>query len=581
MKNFLLTISFMCALIISAAAQQDTLVDFETVQDPLVEPFDLGSYESAVADPEDATNHVAKVVKGWQFWGGINLFFGGNLDFTGSDDQISVDFYTDAAPANDTLTFTIQLFNRFGLGVETVQVDTFYMTSADPTNNTWKTIDFDLPDTISNNGNYNQMVIFFGWQAVVENDIVYFDNISVPGYTPYGNTDVTFNITDKFNSATNVKLYIDGTEESLTQTDNLYHTTVTLAPYNITVGESQGIYEIVYSYVANDSTINDTTSLVVGNSSGTQETQKLIIVEEPEDGTMTAADVGDTPPTIDGQIGNGEVWENADRHFFQKRDWWGSPTGLYAYFKMMYDTDSVYILTYVEDNTPFNDGASPWENDNVEYFFDMDQSASQGFDNNDWQIRVIRGIADSLSGSANVDAAFEDAVNYAQGSHGGDYPGYIVETAIPWVELSSAFVPLSTSEFNFDIIVADNADAAGGREYLISWNTQADVNYQSTEHYGTVTLGGDSGDDPSGIETPEALKNVRMYPNPAKEVVTLDNMEDVKSVSVSNILGARLKEVPVTNKRMNLNIEEFSSGIYIIIFQDNQGNKKALKLLKE
>jgi hypothetical protein len=581
MKNYLLTTLFVFALVISAMGQTgDTLVDFETVQDPLVEPFDLNGYENAVANPNQTGNtsdYVGKAVKnGDKFWGGINVYFGGNVDLSGSNDTIMIDFYTEDAGVNDSILFKFQLFNRYS-GVETVEVDAYYSDANDTQVGAWKTLKYGIPDSIS--GNYNQMVIFFGWDYASDGDTYYYDNVTVPGYNAYENTDVTFEITDKFNNAEDVKLFIDGSEANLTKSDNVYTNTSSLTSYNVTVGQSEGIYEIVYSHVANGEEIRDTTSVVVGNSTGTQTVKQLIIVEEPEDGTADAINVGDTPPTIDGTVD--AVWDSAKTHTLQKRSWWGSPTGLYSMWKIMWDLDNVYLLYMIEDETPHahNLENDLYINDNIETFFDMDQSASNGFDDNDWQIRTIRG-SDIWSGSENVTDTWAADVERAQTEMEGN-AGYIVEMAIPWSSLSSSFLPLDGAEFNYDVCVSDVTQEGGTRAYRESWTTVGDSAYYSTADYGTITLVGSSDTTDTGIKVPETLKNVRLYPNPVKENLSVENLENVASISICNVLGARVKEVRVDRDRMNINVEKLSKGMYFVIFRDQKGNRNTFKIMKE
>ncbi len=101
---------------------------------------------------------VGKLVKaGWAFWGGINVYFGGDVVFTGAGDKFTIDFYTENAGINDSILFRFQLFNRYG-GVETIEVDAYYTDANDTQVGSWKTLEFALPDGAE--GSYNQMVIF-------------------------------------------------------------------------------------------------------------------------------------------------------------------------------------------------------------------------------------------------------------------------------------------------------------------------------------------------------------------------------------------------------------------------------------
>lgn len=570
MKNFIFSLLFVLAFV-TGAIGQTTLVDFETVSDPLVEPFNLTSYTNGVANP-DGTGFVGEAVKdGDAFWGGINIYFGGDIDLSAAGDKFSIDFYTEDAGANDSILFKFQLFNRYG-GSSTVEVDAYYSDANDPTVGAWKTLEFAIPDSIS--GSYNQMVIFFGWTYSSDGDTYYFDNVVAPGYTAYGNTDVTFNITDKFNNTQNLQLFIDGTESTLTQTDNVYSVTESLASYNVTVGQDQGMYEVVYSYDAFGETVRDTTSLTVGNSTGAQEVTKIIVVEEVEDGTANAISVDGTAPVIDGVID--DVWGNAKMHGLQSNGWWGSATPLYSYYKVMWDISNVYILNYVEDATPHNGGANPWDNDNVELFFDMNQSSSDTFDGDDFQIRCVRGL-DTWTGSANVDATWAEPVERAQAEMANN-AGYIIEWAIPWTSLSSSFLPLTSTEFNFDVIAADDADGVGGRDYLTAWNTNADQNYYSTTLYGTITLSDMTNE--VAINDVAPVPGLSLYPNPVANQLYIQAGNTIKDVVIYDVVGRETNTINnVDNKSVVLNVSDLNNNsIYIVKVIDNQGNISSRKI---
>jgi len=555
MKNYLLSISFIFAFALGAIGQT-TLLDFETVTDPLIEPFDITSYESAVANP-DGDGAVGKVVKaGWAFWGGINIYFGGDVAFTGTDDKFTIDFYTTNAGINDSILFKFQIFNRYG-GVETIEVDGYYSDANDTQVGAWKTLEFALPDGTT--GSYNQAVIFFGWSFSNDGDEYYFDNIVAPGFTAYENTDVTFNITDKFNNATDVKLFIDGVEGTLAQADNVYSNTSSLAPYTILGGQSTGMYEIVYSHMANEVEVRDTTSLLAGSSSGTQEVIQLIIVEEPEDGTALAISVGDTPPVIDGTVD--EVWSNAKTHTLQERSWWGSPSGLYGSFKVMYDIDNIYLLYVVEDATPFNGNeVNVWENDCVETFFDMNQSATTPYDGDDWQIRSIRAL-DTWTGSANVTDDWGGNVQRAQSAMADD-AGYTIEMAIPWTSLSATFLPIVGTEFNFDCSTTDVGTGGGARVFRESWTTNEDIAYMNTSAFGTITLSDLTNENPGTAVRNSEVSNVSIFPNPATDMVSIRSDVEISSISIIDITGRTLSTLKsVRDFTAVLNVSHLTNGV--------------------
>ena len=574
MKNYLLTALFFMAFAGFAFGQSFvpsmTYLDFEDVQDPLIEPFDLTSSVIAVDNP-NGDGYVGGIVKnGDAFWGGINIYFGGDVTFTGSGDKFTVDFYTEDAGINDSILFKFQLFNRYG-GVETIEVDAYYTDVDDTEVGVWKTLEFAIPDGTT--GSYNQMVIFFGWTYSSDGDTYYYDNITGPDLDTYEDTEVTFKIEDKFNNAANIQLFVNGESKELTQDGNIYTNVSAYPSYNILNGLSQGQYEVVYSHEANGVEVRDTTSFLAGSATGTQELFKLIIVEAPEDGTANAISVGGTPPTIDGTID--EVWDNAKTHSLQERSWWGTPTGMYSTFKIMWDIDNVYLLYTVEDETPFNESGDPWMNDCMETFFDMNQSATTPFDNDDWQIRTIRGL-DTWTGSDNVTDTWAANVERAQ-SQMADDAGYIIEMAIPWSSLSSSFLPLVDAQFNYDCSATDVGEGGGARLYRESWATAADVAYFDTQYYGVITLSDETNENSvQEIQIP----NLSVYPNPVVDKINVSADNDISAVEIFDITGRQITVFDnINNSRVSIDVNELAvNALYIIKVTDINGNTSARKI---
>lgn len=574
MKNYLLTVLFFMAFAgFAFGATQvstTTYLDFEDVQDPLIEPFDLTSSEVAVANP-DGDGFVGKIVKaGDKFWGGINIYFGGDVTFTENNHKFSVDFYTEDAGINDSILFKFQLFNRYG-GVETVEVNTYYTDANDTEVGSWKTLEFELGDTLIGES-YNQMVIFFGWNYSSDGDVYYYDNIVGPELAVYDDTDVTFTITDKFNNATDIGLFIDGTAATLTQNENVYTNTTALASYNILTGLSQGQHVAVYTHKANGIEKRDTSTFLAGSATGTQALLQLIIVEAPEDGTAKAISVGDTPPTIDGTID--AVWANAKTHSLQERSWWGAPSGMYSTWKIMWDIDNVYLLYVVEDATPYNGATDPWMNDCMETFFDMNQSAGTPYDADDFQIRNTRGL-DTWTGSANVTDTWAADVERAQAEM-ADGAGYIFELAIPWTSLSSTFLPIAGTEFNYDCSSTDVLSGGGARVFREAWTTNQDIAYMNTELFGTITLSSQT----SEVSVQELLiPNLSVYPNPVVDRINIRADINIQNVEIFDVTGRQISAISNINDNLiSIDANNLINAIYIVRVTDIKGNTTARKI---
>jgi hypothetical protein len=68
----------------------------------------------------------------------------------------------------------------------------------------------------------------------------------------------------------------------------------------------------------------------------------------------------------------------------------------------------------------------------------------------------------------------------------------------------------------------------------------------------------------SGIETP-AEENIRIYPNPVSDFLTVSADQEIISVTLLNITGKTItKENQINNAEYNLDMRHFDSGIYLI-----------------
>jgi len=74
-------------------------------------------------------------------------------------------------------------------------------------------------------------------------------------------------------------------------------------------------------------------------------------------------------------------------------------------------------------------------------------------------------------------------------------------------------------------------------------------------------------------------KETKIYPNPFKDVIHFDNAEAIKSVSVSDFSGRKIKTINEVSKELRLS--EIKKGNYILIIDYKDGSKNSSKLIKE
>ena len=71
--------------------------------------------------------------------------------------------------------------------------------------------------------------------------------------------------------------------------------------------------------------------------------------------------------------------------------------------------------------------------------------------------------------------------------------------------------------------------------------------------------------------------NFKVYPNPANDFVTISLEGELKSVEVYSLQGQKI----VTSTNSEINISNFTSGIYLIKVEDSNGNVSTQKIVKK
>jgi len=144
-------------------------------------------------------------------------------------------------------------------------------------------------------------------------------------------------------------------------------------------------------------------------------------------------------------------------------------------FRAMWDEDNFYVFIEVVDDSIATPLSDPWNNDNVELFFDGDNSKNPqatGYDANDFQWRWV----------------FEDAAN--AGPEGNVYAwavtpeGYNLEIAIP-----ADVIPFDLDgdvEIGFEVSNADND--GGNRERVNHWWTSNGNCWNNPSLFGNAVL---------------------------------------------------------------------------------------------
>ncbi|MDD2197497.1 MAG: choice-of-anchor J domain-containing protein, partial [Bacteroidales bacterium] len=83
---------------------------------------------------------------------------------------------------------------------------------------------------------------------------------------------------------------------------------------------------------------------------------------------------------------------------------------------------------------------------------------------------------------------------------------------------------------------------------------------------------------PTGIDS-GFLSNLKVYPNPFSNEISITNADKVNRVIITNIVGQRLMDITL-NGSETINTSELTSGIYLVTFEGNNGESTVRKMIK-
>ncbi len=276
-----------------------------------------------------------------------------------------------------------------------------------------------------------------------------------------------------------------------------------------------------------------------------------------------------TPPTVNGIID--KIWNKEEVVSFEATnklvgtDF--SKSDLSGTAKMLWDDMYVYLLAEVTDDIKKNDSPNTYEDDNVEFYFDINNAKTTTYDANDvqysfaWNDGTTVGVLPSGRSTTDIIYSIADTDT-----------GYIVEARIPWTTLQGT--PADDMEIGFDFMINDDDDG-GGRDGKLSWNAAEDQAWQDASYFGTVILEGN--EVIASINELENMSSVSIYPNPAGKVLFVEGNDNEIEYQISDITG----KLQLTGKTQNsVPIENLSKGVYFLKIID--GRKETnLKFIKD
>ena len=84
----------------------------------------------------------------------------------------------------------------------------------------------------------------------------------------------------------------------------------------------------------------------------------------------------------------------------------------------------------------------------------------------------------------------------------------------------------------------------------------------------------------SGISDRKGAKEISLYPNPVENTLYLNNLSDVKNVSIHSITGKMIQRMSVTRPDIQVDTKSLTPGMYFIRIEQSNGETSVSKFLK-
>jgi hypothetical protein len=235
------------------------------------------------------------------------------------------------------------------------------------------------------------------------------------------------------------------------------------------------------------------------------------------------------PITIDGTLEN--VWKNGTSVPMNATKLLsGAVTNnadLSGFGKMLWDNTYLYLMATITDDTKQNDSQNSYDDDQVEFYLDLNNAKAATYDSDDYQLSF--GWNDGTVVGSIPTGASKTNITY---SAVATTNGYIIEARIPWSTLS--FTAAANKLIGIDFMINDD-DNNGTRDGKLSWNSATDQAYQNASLFSTGKLV--SQELITGTEDNEELTtSFSVYPNPVEDVLTLSQVSEFELYTITGVL---------------------------------------------
>lgn len=226
--------------------------------------------------------------------------------------------------------------------------------------------------------------------------------------------------------------------------------------------------------------------------------------------------------------------------------------------KLLWDNDYLYLLALVKDDTKVNDSENTYEDDNVEFYFDVNNDKADEYGANDVQYSFAWDDGTTVGtlpdGRSIVDIEYELSETT---------DGYLVEARIPWTTLQAS--PSADQMIGIDFMINDD-DNGAGRDGKLSWNASTDDAWQNPSIFGVAVLSAENIVTSTGGAQSDAIS---VFPNPTSSSVKFNKNHSWK---LYNAYGVLLE----SGSGDGIDLKEYATGIYSVVI-----DTQVVQLIKE
>ena len=182
------------------------------------------------------------------------------------------------------------------------------------------------------------------------------------------------------------------------------------------------------------------------------------------------------PPVLDGQVD--EIWADASTQYFVPL---ADPANASGIWKVLYDSENLYVMVDVTDDSLHNDSADSWQDDSVEIYFDGGNTKVNTPLSGDDHQYTFGWTTDEIQGT-NIDGATE-GIEHAQVDTD---TGWRIEVKMPWLSIWGV-VPQGGDLIGIDCYYNDDDDGGDSREgKMLSFS--AVEGWNDASQWGTAVL---------------------------------------------------------------------------------------------